>query len=162
MIICCISDSMILLGSIQRFELERILFVHLSKDQKIFIQDESEDEESRKSNSSSLNDVSKIKRSITPPPTINIIPQIKSRFFVSKVEEKKRSRSPSPRRPSIPRSVSLFFIDWLLLMMNTSWYFNSTILSFRIYQGTFHVICDNSFKRTLFSYQDSLTNVYEN
>ncbi|XP_048751494.1 chloride channel protein 2-like isoform X3 [Ostrea edulis] len=98
-------DSMILLGSIQRFELERILFVHLSKDQKIFIQDESEDEESRKSNSSSLNDVSKIKRSITPPPTINIIPQIKSRFFVSKVEEKKRSRSPSPRRPSIPRSV---------------------------------------------------------
>jgi hypothetical protein len=122
--IYCISDSMILLGSIQRFELERILFVHLSKDQKIFIQEESEDEESRKSNSSSMNDVSVIKRSITPPPTINIIPQIKSRFFVSKVEEKKRSRSPSPRRPSIPRSVSLVCRDWLLEIMNIEWHLN--------------------------------------
>ncbi|XP_061163559.1 chloride channel protein 2-like isoform X2 [Saccostrea echinata] len=99
-------DSMILLGSIQRLELERVLFVHLSKDQKIFIQSDDEDNESRRSNSSSMTDVSVIKRSITPPPTINIIPQKKSRFLVSKVEEKKRSRTPSPSRFSMPRSSS--------------------------------------------------------
>lgn len=100
-------DSMILLGSIQRFELERILFIHLSKDQKIFIQDDSEDDESRRSTSSSMTDVSVIKRSLTPPPTINIIPAKKSRFLVSKVEEKaKRSRTPSPRRLSMQRSSS--------------------------------------------------------
>ncbi|XP_062606139.1 chloride channel protein 2-like [Saccostrea cucullata] len=99
-------DSMILLGSIQRLELERVLFVHLSKDQKIFIQSDDEDDESRRSNSSSMTDVSVIKRSITPPPTINIIPQNKSRFLVSKVEEKKRSRTPSPSRFSMPRSSS--------------------------------------------------------
>ena len=117
----CISESMILLGSIQRFELERILFIHLSKDQKIFIQDESEDEESRRSNSSSMTDVSLIKRSITPPPTINIIPQKKSRFLVSKVEEKaKRSRTPSPSRLSFHRSVGLFF--YILCNMNTIFY----------------------------------------
>lgn len=117
----CISDSMILLGSIQRFELERILFIHLSKDQKIFIQDESEDEESRRSNSSSMTDVSLIKRSITPPPTINIIPQKKSRFLVSKVEEKlKRSRTPSPRRLSFHRSVGLLF--YILCNLNTIFY----------------------------------------
>ncbi|KAK3583412.1 hypothetical protein CHS0354_040381 [Potamilus streckersoni] len=90
------SDSMILLGSIRRIELERMLWVHLSHDQKIFFPDEScdrsesESEDEKINSSQSFPDLSAFKRPKTPP-----LPKIcvtdadapKTRFEVTKVVE---------------------------------------------------------------------------
>ncbi|OPL22800.1 chloride 1 channel protein, partial [Mytilus galloprovincialis] len=83
-------DSMILLGSVQRYELERIIYVHLSYDQKIVpqgsIDDLSDDELSETSAPNSRS----ASRPTTPPPFIDsqfraLTP--KSRFHVSKVDD---------------------------------------------------------------------------
>ncbi|KAK3105413.1 hypothetical protein FSP39_024702 [Pinctada imbricata] len=89
-------DSYILLGSIQRYELERILFVHLSKEQKIVLPQDSPGGSKPGS------------RSTTPPPTIipTIVEPKKSRFQVSKVTENERAKTPPPATLSIPRSLS--------------------------------------------------------
>ncbi|XP_052225783.1 chloride channel protein 2-like isoform X2 [Dreissena polymorpha] len=80
-------DSMILLGSVKRFELERLLWVHLSQDQKVFLLDD-EDKEMN-----SIRSTPGSSRAPTPPPRIEIIPPSpeevrKPRFSVTKVEEK--------------------------------------------------------------------------
>ncbi|XP_060599935.1 chloride channel protein 2-like isoform X1 [Ruditapes philippinarum] len=91
-------DSMILLGSVKRFELERMLWVHLSQDQKVVMPD---DDIASTPGSS---------RAPTPPPRIEFIPaQPKSRFKVSKVDETLRGGkgvSPKPSVFSIARSSS--------------------------------------------------------
>ncbi|VDH94687.1 chloride channel 2 [Mytilus galloprovincialis] len=83
-------DSMILLGSVQRYELERIIYVQLSYDQKIVpqgsIDDLSDDELSETSGPNSRS----ASRPTTPPPFIDsqfraLTP--KSRFHVSKVDD---------------------------------------------------------------------------
>ncbi|KAH3691789.1 hypothetical protein DPMN_192320 [Dreissena polymorpha] len=53
---------MILLGSVKRFELERLLWVHLSQDQKVFLLD-NEDEEMN-----SICSTPGSSRTRTPPP----------------------------------------------------------------------------------------------
>ena len=98
------SDSMILLGSVKRFELERILWVHLSEEQKIFPpQDDNEGKDSKMSTPGSS-------RAPTPPPRIEIIPntpEIKPRFMVTKVNETgKPSESKDGAVFTISRSVS--------------------------------------------------------
>jgi hypothetical protein len=101
------SDSMILLGSVKRFELERMLWVHLSQDQKVVMPD---DDIASTPGSS---------RAPTPPPRVEFIPaQPKSRFKVSKVDETLRGGkgvSPKPSVFSIARSVSniLLGTQWL-------------------------------------------------
>ena len=100
-------DSMILLGSVKRFELERMLWVHLSQDQKVVVP---EDEVASTPGSS---------RAPTPPPRIEFIPaKPKSRFNVSKVDEtvkSGRSVSPKPSVFSIARSVSLGYYFMITL-----------------------------------------------
>ncbi|KAL5015352.1 hypothetical protein ScPMuIL_009622 [Solemya velum] len=81
------SDSMILLGSIQRFELERLLMLHMSHDQKIAMPDNNNSDDNGN-------------QSDTSQPSICITTEEpasrKPRFEVTKVKES--SRSPSPVR----------------------------------------------------------------
>ncbi|XP_052225774.1 chloride channel protein-like isoform X1 [Dreissena polymorpha] len=91
-------DSMILLGSVKRFELERLLWVHLSQDQKVFLLD-NEDEEMN-----SIRSTPGSFRTRTPPPRMEIIPQTreevpKPRFSVTKVEE--NVSTPRTRKSSV-------------------------------------------------------------
>ncbi|XP_071145783.1 chloride channel protein 2-like [Mytilus edulis] len=109
-------DSMILLGSVQRYELERIIYVHLSYDQKIVpqgsIDDLSDDELSETSAPNSRS----ASRPTTPPPFIDsqfraLTP--KSRFHVSKVDDiplnsvhgRKLSLSSSDNHLNIPKII---------------------------------------------------------
>ncbi|XP_063410604.1 chloride channel protein 2-like [Mytilus trossulus] len=109
-------DSMILLGSVQRYELERIIYVQLSYDQKIVpqgsIDDLSDDELSETSGPNSRS----ASRPTTPPPFIDsqfraLTP--KSRFHVSKVDDiplhpvhgRKLSLSSSDNHLNIPKII---------------------------------------------------------
>ncbi|XP_052224832.1 chloride channel protein 2-like [Dreissena polymorpha] len=104
-------DSMTLLGSIKRFELERMLWVHLSQDQKVFLSvDGDQFVNSVLSTPSSS-------RASTPPPRVEIIPPTpedspKSRFIVSRADEtESTSKTFKPsmftiRRPSTSSLVS--------------------------------------------------------
>ena len=96
---------MILLGSVKRFELERMLWVHLSEDQKIFINvDEDEGVNSAMSTPGSS-------RAPTPPPRVEIIPDRlaapKPRFQVTPVSETEKPKK-KPMVPIMTRSVSEF------------------------------------------------------
>ncbi|XP_052820809.1 chloride channel protein 2-like isoform X3 [Mya arenaria] len=102
-------DSMILLGSVKRFELERILWVHLSQEQKVFMS-ENEDEGLH-----SVVSTPGSSRPPTPPPRVEIIPptptgNTKPRFMVTKVDETNRqangAQPPAIKTPKFKMSRS--------------------------------------------------------
>ena len=75
------------------------MFVHLSKEQKIVIPDDASTPSGSRGGS----------RSATPPPLASITEPLKSRFQVSKVNEKERERAKTPPpNLSVPKSVSCF------------------------------------------------------
>ncbi|CAC5376911.1 CLCN2 [Mytilus coruscus] len=83
-------DSMILLGSVQRYELERIIYVQLSYDQKIVPQGSLDDLSDDELSETSAPNSRSASRPTTPPPFIDsqfraLTP--KSRFHVSKVDD---------------------------------------------------------------------------
>ena len=96
---------MILLGSVKRFELERILWVHLSEEQKIFMpQGDNGGVNSQGSTPGSS-------RAPTPPPRVEIIPSTpeppKARFMVTKVNETEKNNTKRDEAVfTISRSVS--------------------------------------------------------
>lgn len=96
------SDSMILLGSVKKFELERILWVHLSQEQKVVVPEDDGDIASTPGSS----------RAPTPPPMVEVIPdRPKPRFMVSKVDETVKPGKRVEQKPSvfsIAKSVSCF------------------------------------------------------
>ena len=104
-IIITVTDSMILLGSVKRFELERILWVHLSEEQKIFMpQGDNGGVNSQGSTPGSS-------RAPTPPPRVEIIPSTpeppKARFMVTKVNETEKNNTKRDEAVfTISRSVS--------------------------------------------------------
>lgn len=105
-------DSMILLGSVQRYELERIIYVHLSYDQKIVpqgsIDDLSDDELSETSGPNSRS----ASRPTTPPPFIDSQFRVltpKSRFHVSKVDDIPL-HPVHGRKLSLSSSVCIFYL----------------------------------------------------
>ncbi|KAL3862118.1 hypothetical protein ACJMK2_008110 [Sinanodonta woodiana] len=100
------SDSMILLGSIHRIELERILWVHLSHDQKIFFPDlssdrsDSEDEELY--SGEAIPDFSSSQQPPTPPLRKKCVTNAgasKTRFEVTKVVEDGHDNDKKKRVP---------------------------------------------------------------
>ena len=100
------TDSMILLGSVKRFELQRMLWAHLSEEQKIFLPDDHDEGlNSRDSTPGSS-------RTPTPPPRVEIIPATpaegtKPRFMVTKVNEtEKVGKKKDETIFTISRSVS--------------------------------------------------------
>ena len=114
MILLDFSDSMILLGSVKRFELQRVLWLHMSQDQKVVLP---EDEAAGDHSASSSPGSSRVpSRAPTPPPRIQIIPNTpvgggtKPRFMVSKVDEtqKESQKSSRPSVRSMTRSVSSY------------------------------------------------------
>ncbi|KAL4221849.1 Chloride channel protein 2 [Mactra antiquata] len=99
-------DSMILLGSVKRFELERILWSSLSQEQKVCVDDEDGMTSAISTPGSS--------RPPTPPPRVEIIPaeRPKSRFMVSKVDETLKQNKPViPSVSSLVRSTSASSIE---------------------------------------------------
>ena len=108
-----VSDSMILLGSVKRFELERMLWVHLSEDQKTYLPvDEDEGINSRGSTPGSS-------RAPTPPPRVEIIPDTpqqsaKPRFMVTKVNETESGGKKKNSKVNLSRSVSIHHSQMLL------------------------------------------------
>lgn len=109
---------MILLGSVQRFELERIIYVHLSYDQKIVPpgtqDDQSDDDASETSGPNSRVSSRPTSRPTTPPPFIDAqFSNIKaftpkSRFHVSKVDDIPMG-SMNKRKLSLASSVSIIY-----------------------------------------------------
>ena len=98
---------MILLGSVKRFELERMLWVHLSEDQKTYLPlDEDEGINSHGSTPGSS-------RPPTPPPRVEIIPDqpqmAKPRFMVTKVNELESGGKKKEAKVTMSRSVSGIF-----------------------------------------------------
>ena len=105
---------MILLGSVQRYELERIIYVQLSYDQKIVppgYDDASDDELSVTSAPNSRGGSRPTSRPTTPPPFIDaqlknaLAP--KSRFHVTKVDDTPLRHIPK-RQLSLSSAVSIF------------------------------------------------------
>ncbi|KAJ8320296.1 hypothetical protein KUTeg_001883 [Tegillarca granosa] len=100
-------DSRVLLGSIQRFELERLLLVNISHEQKITLPESPEYERSGRSSPASFVTAS---RSSTPPIKEEEDSEIPnkpiSRFNVSKVEESEPVK-PKPVRLSLPKPVGI-------------------------------------------------------
>ncbi|CAC5376912.1 CLCN2 [Mytilus coruscus] len=100
-------DSMILLGSVQRYELERIIYVQLSYDQKIVPQGSLDDLSDDELSETSAPNSRSASRPTTPPPFIDsqfraLTP--KSRFHVSKVDD-------IPLHPVHGRKLSLSSAD---------------------------------------------------
>lgn len=99
------AESMILLGSVKKFELERMLWVHLSQEQKVYVDDPDPSPMSTPGSSRPPS------RAPTPPPRVEIIPSTpvgKNRFVVSRVDEtaKPHKKNISPAVFSIGRSAS--------------------------------------------------------
>lgn len=96
-----------LLGSIQRFELERLLLIHISHEQKIVLPESPDDDKSGRSSNASFVTAS---RSTTPPIKEEEVPETPSkpisRFNVSKVEESEPVK-PKPVRLSLPKPVGI-------------------------------------------------------
>ncbi|OWF52055.1 chloride channel protein 2-like isoform X3 [Mizuhopecten yessoensis] len=110
-------DSMILLGSIQRFELERILMLHLSYDQKILISNFDDDTSETRTPNSELSTAQNSRApSPAPIPALTITdssPSRSSRFQVQKVDEPQggsggggASKLPNPFRMRFSKSSS--------------------------------------------------------
>ena len=104
-IIITVTDSMILLGSVKRFELERILWVHLSEEQKIFMPP------GDNGGINSQGSTPGSSRAPTPPPRVEIIPSTpeppKARFMVTKVNETEKNNTKRDEAVfTISRSVS--------------------------------------------------------
>ena len=103
--IITVTDSMILLGSVKRFELERILWVHLSEEQKIFMPP------GENGGVNSQGSTPGSSRAPTPPPRVEIIPSTpeppKARFMVTKVNETEKNNTKRDEAVfTISRSVS--------------------------------------------------------
>lgn len=88
---------MILLGSIQRFELERLLMLHMSHDQKIVMPDANNSDDNGNQSDASLPSIC-----ITAEKPMSRKP----RFEVTKVKERPRSPSPVRAKFDIHDSVS--------------------------------------------------------
>lgn len=115
------TDSMILLGSIQRFELERQLMLHLSHEQKVIVEEptpdpdhdgidrsnetrevsESEDDQSPTPEARNVSTPEDVTVTLSPPsptpqPEIKIEQRPVPRFQVQKVDEDKVLHIPKP------------------------------------------------------------------
>ncbi|XP_050414602.1 chloride channel protein 2 isoform X1 [Patella vulgata] len=88
------SDSMILLGSIQRYELERILWLHLSHDRKVMLSD-SNDDHGPPSGRASPFDFGNPPSPITEE-SETTLSTVRPRFLVTKVDEENEEAPPSP------------------------------------------------------------------
>ncbi|XP_033764396.1 chloride channel protein 2-like isoform X1 [Pecten maximus] len=105
-------DSMILLGSIQRFELERILMLHLSYDQKILMSNSDDDTPGTRTPNSELSTAQNSRApSPAPIPTLMVTdssPSRSSRFQVQKVDEVQggASKLPNPLKMRFSKSSS--------------------------------------------------------